>query len=191
MNIDKENHEILLSFLSLFETVSNDGYMGCILVTDIKGIPKEFRCTYPVKPNLIQKVLYGDMLLPYIGVDVCGIPLFNSLKSNPHLTFVNREFLIDVRKSISCPVAYIRRVGEAIDVELSKDFKTELKQTRIDCSTGKFQPIIAVSHSDFEEDLTFARDILEKVFNYLDPLEPFTRISRAVEILGKQDKRFQ
>lgn len=191
MSLNNENKNCLLGFLALFETLSKDGYLGTVLVTDFQGIPQEFRCTHPVKPTIIQKPLYGDMLEPYIGVNLCGIPLFKSIQNIPSLIIVNKEFLLDVRKVISCPVIFIRRAGEAIDLKSSNTAETNLIRERIDCATGRFQPVILTSHPDFSDDITVARDILEKIFSYLDPIEPFERMAKAIEVLGKQDKRFQ
>jgi hypothetical protein len=72
-NTDEQN--VLLGFLTLQETLNKDGYIGAILITDTGGVPQEFRCTHPVKPTVIQKPLYGDTLEPYIGVNLCGVPL--------------------------------------------------------------------------------------------------------------------
>jgi hypothetical protein len=36
-----------------------------------------------------------------------------------------------------------------------------------------------------------AKHILEEIFSHFDPIEPFDRISKAMEILAKQDKKFQ
>jgi len=191
MSSNNENKNCLLGFLALFETLSKDGYLGTVLVTDFQGIPQEFRCTHPVKPTIIQKPLYGDMLEPYIGVNLCGIPLFKSIQNIPSLIMVDKEFLLDVRKVISCPVIFIRRAGEAIDLKSSNTAETNLIRERIDCTTGRFQPLTLTSHPDFSDDITVARDILGKIFSYLDPIEPFERMAKAIEVLGKQDKRFQ
>lgn len=191
MTSNNESHNFLLAFFALYETLSHDGYLGSILVTDLQGTPQEFRCTHPVKPTTIQKPLYGDALEPYIGVNLCGVPLLKSVQNLPSVVIVHKEFLLDVRKAISCPVIYIRRAGEAIDLSSSDDPKTTLKRERIDCPTGRFQPIIFTPHPDFNDDITIAGEVLGKIFNYLDPLEPFDRMAKAIEVLSKQDKRFQ
>lgn len=191
MSSNNENNNCLLGFLALFETLSKDGYLGTVLVTDLQGIPQEFRCTHPVKPTTIQKPLYGDMLEPYIGVNLCGVPLFKSIQNIPSLIVVDKEFLLDVRKAISLPVIFIRRAGEAIDLKPTTGAESNFKRERVDCATGRFQPIVFTPHPDFNDDITVAREILEKVFSYLDPLEPFERMLKAIEVLGKQDKRFQ
>lgn len=190
MNLNNEENK-LLGFLALHETSSHDGYLGAILITDLHGIPQEFRCTHPVKPTVIQRPLYGNTLQPYIGVNLCGMPLIKSIQNMPSLIVIREEFLLDVRTVSPSPVALIRRAGEAIDIEASDSPETTLKRKRIDCPTGRFQPIIFSVHSDFDDDMRFTRETLEGIFAYFDPLEPFERISKAIEVLGKQDKRFQ
>ena len=191
MNLESENKNYLLGFLSFFETSSKDGYLGTVLITDSQGIPQEFRCTHSVKPTTIQKPLYGDMLEPYIGVNLCGVPLFKSIQNTPSLIVVDKEFLLDIRKTIPCPVIFIRRAGEAINLKSDAGDESNFKRERIDCASGRFQPIVFTTHPDFDDDGQLAREILEKVFSYLDPLEPFERMLKAIEVLGKQDKRFQ
>jgi len=191
MSLDNENENCLLGFLALCETSSKDSYLGAVLVTDSQGIPQEFRCTHPVKPTTIQKPLYGNMLEPYIGVNLCGVPILKSIQNIPSLIVVDKEFLLDVRKAISCPVIFIRRAGEAIDLKSTTGSEGNFKRERVDCATGRFQPIVFTPHPDFNDDIAVARKLLEKVFSYLDPLEPFERMLKAIEVLGKQDKRFQ
>jgi len=191
MSSDTEEQKMLLGFLGLHATLTHDGYLGAILVTDLQGIPQEFRCTHPVKPTAIQKPLYGDTLEPYIGINLCGIPLIESIKNKPSLIMVHKESLLGVRIASPCPVIFVRRAGEAIDIKPSDSSETTLRRERIDCPTGRFQPIILAPHPDFNDDITSARETLERIFSRLDPLEPFERMAKAIEVLAKQDKRFQ
>jgi len=180
-----------LGFLSLHETAAKDGYLGSILITDNRGVPLEFRCTLPVKPTAAQKPLYGNTLIPHIGINLCGIPLIKSIQNSPSLIVVQKDFLLDVRSKINCAVAYVRRAGETIDVSSSDDSKANTKRERIDSSTGKFQPIVLTTHPEFEEDKSYAKEIIENVFVHLDPLEPFDRMKKAIGLLSKQDKKFE
>jgi hypothetical protein len=191
MNVNKGKSNLLLGFLALHETSSHDGYLGAILVTDFQGIPQEFRCTHPVKPTILQRPLYGEALESYIGVNLCGIPLIESIQNKPSLIVVHKEFLLGVRTASSCPAIFVRRAGEAIDIKASDSSDKKLKRERIDCPTGRFQPLVLTPHFDFNEDITSAREILGEIFSYLDPIEPFERMLKAIEVLGKQDKRFQ
>jgi hypothetical protein len=173
----KEERNLLLGYLAFYETSSHEGYLGAILITDLQGIPQEFRYTQTVKPTVIQKTLYGSSLELYIGVNLCGIPLIQSLANKPSLVLVQKEFLLGVRASISFPVTSIRRAEG--DIEVDSTFKG-CKMETIDCSTGKFQPIIVSTHHDFGEDLTSIKEFLTKVCVYLYPIEPFERMEKAI-----------
>jgi len=190
MNIKGSYEEHLLGFLSIYETNSNDGYIGSLLITDFQGIPQEFRCTHPIKPTAVQKVLYGDSLEPFIGVNLCGSSLLKSTQTVPSILIVDKNYLIDIRKITTFPVIYVRKAGETIDLSLSEGNKIG-KRDRIDPPNSKSHPLIIISHPDFSDDLSVAKKILEKIFIILDPLEPFHRMLKAIEVLGKQDKIFK
>ncbi|MGC8718256.1 MAG: hypothetical protein ACP5RW_09705 [bacterium] len=187
MSVNNDKKDCLLAFLSIYEMSSNDGYIGSILVTDTQSIPLEFRCTHPIRPNIIQKTLYGDILERYIGVNLCGIPLLRSLQNSPSLLIVCRDFLLDIRKEVNYPVVYIRREEEII---LTQNDSSILKREKFESPTGKFEPIILTFLPNFEDE-TVVKDILESVFYSFDPLEPFERMNKAINVLLKEDKRFQ
>ena len=70
------------------------------------------------------------------------------------------------------------------------DDSQALKRERLDCPSGKFQPIVVFSNPDFDDEAEEAREILEEAFAHLDPLEPFDRMAKAIDVLREQDKRF-
>lgn len=51
----------LLGYLAHFVSPQQK-YYGGILITDIRGVPKEFRHSEPIVPTQTQKILYGDSL---------------------------------------------------------------------------------------------------------------------------------
>ena len=191
MSPNGEEEKMLLGFLTLIGTASQNGYIGAILITDVQGIPQEFRCTHPVKPTAIQKPLYGDALEPFIGINLCGVPLIKKIENRPTVIVVNRDYLMAIRDDTSPPVIFIRRAGQAIDIKNHEGAIEKKRRIRVECGTGRFQPIILESKPDYEDDITTAMGILENIFNYFDLLEPFDRITQAIQLLVKQDKRFQ
>jgi hypothetical protein len=179
-----------LGFLALEPTISNDGYLGSILVLDTTGCPVEFRATYPVKPTVIQRTLYGDILEKYIGVELCGRPLVGSISHRLAVLIVRREFLLGVRLWLDTPVVFIQRLGEAIEVADVKMSDRPVK-TRVDCRTGRFQPIQISAFRDTSDDLSAVIPLVQNVYSEIDLLEPFDRMDRALKALASQDKRFQ
>jgi hypothetical protein len=168
MASDNFDQNISIGFVAFYETTAHDGYLAAILITDYQGVPKEFRCTHPVKPTALQKPLYGDTLEPYIGVELCGIPLIHSLQNKPSVVIVQKEFLLGIRKGCPCPVIFIRQAGEAMEITTGDRSESSQKRERVECSTGKFQPILLVVHPEFEDDSIKVRDAVQKVFGTFD-----------------------
>src|SRR5476649_1728686 len=71
--------------------VSDDVYMGGAMVTDLFGLPVEFRYTEPVAATKLQRILYGDVLERYIQTDVIIAHLLEHLESKPTL-FMTAEY---------------------------------------------------------------------------------------------------
>lgn len=187
MKVNNGTEDYLLAFFSLYETSSEDVYIGSILVTNTQTIPLEFRCTHSVKPNIIQKTLYGKMLKKFIGIKLCGIQLLKSLQNSPKLMIVNKDFLLDIRKEVNYPVLYVRREE---NIDLTIDDGSLLKRKRLESPTESFNPVIITYYQDFDDDMVIDH-IVENILYSFDPIEPFERMNNAIEILRKEDKRFQ
>lgn len=187
--VEKKQTGGFVGFMSLKDTSAGDGYIGAALVTDLRGVPQEFRCTHPVKPTVVQKSLYGTALEPYIGVELCGKPLFALLQNKPSILIVESEILLELRSAVSCPVVLVRKAGEAIEVSASGGKRSPL--IRIESTSGKYQPLVITTHPAYADDFSSTRAIVEEAFASFDLMEPFGRISKALEMLAKQDQRFQ
>ena len=55
----------------------------------------------------------------------------------------------------------------------------------IDCPTGKYQPIVVSTHPDFGDDLKSIKEVLAKMLVYLDPIEPFERMEKAIREIAE------
>ena len=79
-----------LAFVTLSEV--EDGVLrGGILVTDAHGKPVEFRCTSPIRPNTVQRTLYGGTLMPHIAVELVGKPLIQAVQASPDVGLSSRR----------------------------------------------------------------------------------------------------
>ena len=177
-----------IGFLSLYDIETPDTYLGTLLVTDNNGIPLEFKCTHSVKPTAIQKTLYGDKLKPYIAVTLCGVPLLNSISNKPDIICVNIPFILDIRAEIEIPTLLIRRAGEIIN--FGTDGLNDNEKHRIENESGLFQAIVIQSHQDNKEEAKKYTSLINELFNNFDLIEPFERMKKSIEILGKNDNKF-
>ena len=151
-------------------------------------MPLEFKCTHAIRPTAIQKALYGENLRSYIAINLCGLPLLNSIQNKPDLIITNQSFILGIRSSINTPTIYIRRAGEAINI--SSEGGDRYKE-RIENEKGNFQPVILNFHSDFHSENTQLKKIVNELFAIFDIIEPFDRMKKSVDILGRNDSKFK
>ncbi|MFO7919019.1 MAG: hypothetical protein R6V13_13175 [Anaerolineae bacterium] len=179
--------ELSLGFFALEEIKRSEGYLGALLVTDELTKPEEFRVTFPVKPSLMQKRLYGEALIPHIGIKLCAEPLFEALANKPEILLINDQRFLSLSEQIPAQVVYLERAGESVHIDES-DRQTGVLQS----SSGIFDPIeltFPPSHVQTEDDKIMK--IMKRISSAVDPLEPFARIGTAVEALIDEDSRFQ
>jgi hypothetical protein len=176
-------------FYDVLETAGNDGYIGGLLVTDVEGVPVEFRVTYPVKPNAVQRLLYGGSLVPHIGVQLCGIPLVKALDHEIDLLVVHKPELLALGTGIRAPVLLVERQEKAAVSE--GDEYLAAKRTVFQPASEAFVSVL-VSHppSANSEGAALALQLLRRLSERVDVAEPLDRIKVAVRELEATDKRF-
>ena len=108
MTILDHHHDI--AYFGMRSTPDRTGYIGAALVVDPKGLPLEFRCSVPVRPSGIQEALYGHRIYNHIAVDLCGLPLLQSLATKPAVCLVESVSLWDLQQYLSLPVFHVERV---------------------------------------------------------------------------------
>lgn len=177
-----------IGYLSLYETETPDSYVGTFLVTDEYGLPLEFKCTHAIKPTAIQKALYGEQLKPFVSINLCGLPLLNSLQNKPDLIITNQNFILGIRASINTPTIFIRRAGETLNIS-SEDGETQ--KERIESEVGDFQPVVMACHTDYKNESQQVKQMANQLFANFDIIEPFERMQKSVEILGRNDAKFK
>src|SRR5258708_21460228 len=103
-----EARPIRIAFLGYMELEKGSAYRGGILVADEWGKPLEFRCTAPVRPNPVQRTLYGETLMPHIAVELVGTPLLRTLEERPEVVVIQDDVFFDLRNHTATPVLRIR-----------------------------------------------------------------------------------
>jgi len=150
-----DTQEIRLAFIDV--TVFSDGSIrGGILTTDIETKPYEFRVTSPIKPTLIQQILYGTSLKDHVYGELICAPLIKATKEKISIVLAKENYLIAMRPLVSVPVIFIypnnAQVGEGI------------------------KPVSLSAHQNFQSELTYAQTILAPIMQKHDLLEPFERL---------------
>lgn len=180
-----------IGFFDLRPTIDEKGFIGALLVTDELGKPEEFRVTYPVKPTNLQRQLYGQSLLPHVGIELCGKPLHQSLRSKPEIIVLRDPQFLNLSQHINARVICLERMAEKMVISSEGADNAERKST-ITPPTSRFEPV-AVSHPDsYDDDLrTALQAVILRFFRGFDIVEPFDRIAVAIKMLAEQDEKFR
>jgi len=175
-----------IGYYALLRTKDGKGYIGSLLVVDRKGKPLEFRVTYPVKPTKLQIQLYGESLLPHIGLELCGGPLYKALEDKPGLLLVNDPRFLDLAGDLATLVVHAQ--PDTTGAHLVEDGAAT---SVLRSPTGVYDPI-AVRYPASYDAAQKARieQMLERAFLSLNPVEPFQRITAALNALQANDDRF-
>jgi hypothetical protein len=168
-------------FLTLHE-IDDGGYRGSVLITDFKGIPIEFRCTQPLTPDVVQRSLYGEALLAYIGVEICGKPLLRAVKTKPNLLFVDKPFLLKLEEHAPCPMFLVQEraedATEATPVPFDAAYHVEVLKARPDDRP----PVELVTKGEVKPK---TRALMEQLSAAVNIVEAFGRMKNAVGSLNQ------
>jgi hypothetical protein len=182
-----------IGFLQVLE-IAPDTFLGAILVTLPTSVPVEFRVTLPVRPTSIQKSLYGDSMVPYIGTELCGTQLLESITHDLELVLVSPQYMLGVRPNSAAPVIFLENnqsetpSNGANQDQPESNEATTAKSWQI--ASSKNQPIFLTTAPGFAEDYNTTQALIAELAVRFDLLEPFERIKRAIDVLAEQDKRF-
>lgn len=172
-----------VAFVTLTEV--DDGVLrGGILVTDSSGKPVEFRCTSPIRPNTVQRTLYGGTLMPHIAVELVGAPLLKAVQASPGIVLVQQEEFLSLRTRCEKPLLIARRQGE--EMQLSEETGKNRPEELLSSRSGKFAPVVVTCHWDYPDDIVQCKEGLGWMFSNCDLVEPFERVKRALATLHEQ-----
>ena len=98
---------VTLGYLSCPQT-ADKGFAGALLVTDYGSRPLYFAYVAPIRPTVMQKILYGHTLNVHTKVLVIATKLLTEgLSVIPSVLFVDAPDLIAVRQITKWPVAHL------------------------------------------------------------------------------------
>ena len=173
----------LIAYMTL-TAISPGLFRGGVLVVDTDGKPVDFRCTSAIKPNAMQKILYGDTLTGHMAVSLCGQPLMDAMTCNPSVMVVGRPGLLDLRRETCASVLWVRRQSDMIPRNETAPASDE--QELVASESGQFETVSISPHNAFAGDIDDGIPPIRLLASAIDPLEPFSRIEAALKWV--QDK---
>ena len=175
--------EFKLAYLSRCTFEDGKAYRGGILVVDSRGAPLEFRCTSAIRPNPVQRTLYGDSLDPYMQIELVGKPLLSAVRESFDILVVDDQWLLNIRQQCDRSVVLARRQGAEFSGASGGDRGSA---SLVDSPSGRFDPVVVEAPEGTPGDMSSAMSVLERAAVTFDPLEPFQRIHLALEKVHEQ-----
>jgi hypothetical protein len=216
---DRDNYQPNIAYFGMRYTPDGKGHFGAVLVVDNKGIPLEWRCSVPVRPSSIQTALYGAQIEDYIAFNLCGQPLLESLTEKPTACLVESESQFNLQEYVSIPVFYAYRAddsnvsdsGNGESGERSQyrrlihsrqsnehaavpngDRDNEDEEGRIVLhSSADFAPVVLRNYPGWSRSLQDFLPDLRRLFESIDLVEPFDRITIGCQLLCQEDERYK
>ena len=172
-------------------SVAEDVFMGGAMVTDVNGLPLEFRYTEPVRATRLQRILYGDVLEKYIHGDVIAGNLIGRLEQKPDLFVVTEPALLDTvgaagKRAIlmlGARVPPLKEFGAVQDIS-----ETEYFLQVTDSGSPVRIRLPAPGDAALRAEAT---RLLTEAGRTMDPTEPLARVEAAIKMLWDDENKAQ
>ncbi|HOO74369.1 MAG TPA: hypothetical protein PLS66_03675 [Tepiditoga sp.] len=156
----------MIAYFSIFKS-QDEKYSGGILTVNDKGLPENFKYTTPIKPNKIQKIIYGNNIKSYLAGEIIE-KNFQEVFKDTDIIFVNDADINDYIKD-SEKIIYISENYTGND----EYYKNDEALIKVMDNKG-----IKLSYNK-----EIGKDLYEKIKNFaeiFDITEPFDRLSEAL-----------
>jgi hypothetical protein len=161
---DQKAETIRIAYVDI--SLFDDGSIrGGALVIDTVSRPYEFRVTSPIKPNQLQKILYGKSLVEYMYGELICSPLLKQLKEPVTISVCRDDHLLVARPNLRFPLISIGKQNLGTDATSGIRINT---------------------HKNFSGEQAHAEVLLNTMMQQIDLFEPFDRIKLAVSEVHKQ-----
>lgn len=127
-----------IAFLDILEFDAGEVYRGAVLLTQEKTVPLEFYLTDPLRPNPLQRMLYGSIFEEYLKFEVFGKPLLSNLSTKPEVVFVREMTLLNLVDTSEIPLALITPDNAMDSLICGKNYEDKILRKEIEGLTQKY-----------------------------------------------------
>lgn len=183
--------DIKLAYLSIMTPVPNV-YIGGVMVTDMRGLPVEFRYSEPIQPTKIQQILYGQVLSNYIKEEVIVDTLVKGVSAKFNALLVQDESLLAYPLK-NAPILRISETNSPIldglgSIEVIADDEILIQTSSQNPPIRvHYRPGATVSPPDGGAAASAKPyQVLVDAGQYMDIYEPMKRIAKALELICQE-----
>lgn len=126
-----------IAFLDILEFDKGEVYRGAVLLTQEQTVPLEFYLTDPLRPNPLQRLLYGAIFEEYLKFEVFGKPLLSNLSTKPEIVFVRETTLLNLVDMSEVPLVLMTPKNAIDSLICGKDYEDKILRKEIEGLTQK------------------------------------------------------
>ncbi|MBN1974820.1 MAG: hypothetical protein JW787_14365 [Sedimentisphaerales bacterium] len=158
--LSKNVSDLTLCYLICPQDASN-AFLGALMITDFRARPVHFSYVSPIRPTVIQRILFGSTLNSHVKIDVIAQKLLSGIPRVPDVVFVDDQEILSIKRLIKKPTACLKK-NDTQDSDPTKlsilDYKAESN-----------------------EDQEIIGQIIATLENQIDLIEPFSRMRQALK----------
>ena len=121
-----------IAFLDIMEFDAGEIYRGAVLLTQEQTVPLEFYLTDPLRPNPLQRLLYGAIFEEYLKFEVFGKPLLSNLSTQPEIVLVRESTLLHLVEDSEIPLGLITPENAIEQLVCDKSYEDKILKKEIE-----------------------------------------------------------
>ena len=155
---------------------------GASLVTDLRGIPVDFRYTDPIRPTRLERILYGNALDTYLKEELILESLLDSVEVNPQLwVCVDEEILNPLKTNAKVKAVLLNQSNhDPLDAPGHIENTSEANTFLLQADEAGAPLKLKFPTETRPDEMKLSAAILIDAAKTMELLEPLTRIQKAL-----------
>ena len=159
---------------------------GVALITDTRGIPKEFVRTDPLRPETLDRILYGESFGAYAKQSLILENLLDAVSNDPQIWICNDEEILEPLRNVSRIKTVMLEESPHVPldapghIETSAEPNVYLIQAYVNGAPMRAEFPDNTRSDEVEQSAV----ILTEAGKSMNVLEPFTRLQKALSYLA-------
>ena len=162
-------------------------FRGAALVTDFRGIPKDFRYSDPISPSRLERVLYGSALDVYLREEIILTNLLTAVETPPGVWLCSSRELLRPLRGLGGVPAVLLQESSHDPLDFAGEVRPFGEETT---SLVQLSELAAPFRLDVtREDVPRLGDLvafLGRAAETMDVKEPFGRIVKALQAIDEE-----
>ncbi len=159
---------------------------GVALITDTRGIPKEFVRTDPLRPEALDRILYGESFSAYAKQSLILENLLDAVSNDPQIWICNDEEILEPLKTVSRIKSVMLEESPHVPldahghIETSAEPNVYLIQAYVNGAPLRAEFPEGTRTDEVEQ----SAGILTEAGKSMNILEPFNRLQKSLSYLA-------